>query len=820
MKFGRIVTFLLSFLLLLVLTSCEFVRFTYFDTPDEALNERREELFASLEESFQADYYEGEEKIFFEILLQDAINELSECLDREELEKIYLTHLEKLSAVPRSLDAMKEAIREEIAYYASPSDSREKEKKELSALVASYQAQISSCRDENEAEMIFRSFKIDVYRIKTDLAYYEEEVAALKADYRDRLSRHANYADYRPSEQDDLNRAFSDFDNAIAKVTDKNELLAIFENTEAILAAIPTEDALYQKELTALCEDLLDRAERELSRYALESAYDEAALRELLFSHTTKEGASKAAAEYLISAAKMTPKALPLVKEMAKAVLENAYIAADYRESDREAMAALVKEASQKISSEVAPALIDGVIAETIEALSFFSTNDALWQREDEAFLPELSSRYNGKILTPPASLIEAMDLKELAAIIDYYAFYQLDDARFQRDTFRVKIGFSHKDAQWVINEVYWYCELIRSAVGITGYFEEDGDHLVITLVPYAMASVTNVKDRKPLNRNESLVQLYPDKTHEKRAEDFHDFAYLKNEKTLDGIWNTQQLWYALEQGYLPICVEGSIAERSLRRAEEICREVVSDTMTIEEKAFAIFSWFSRNVTYDLQYLPYLYPDDREHFPDSLAATLASFHAEGALFDNYAVCCAFAKAYLIMLRIEGIEAYRLLLHRYTDNCIDNHGENGYGSHSIVTFRGSDGLFYFSDTEQCYVYNNNKCPKFHQFMTIEDHRTPYETGFLLYYDDLPYANKMPEAMLQGLTYQGKPIHVTSREELSEMLDAFAAEPGRVCLSLFSSSRTPFSLEDVIKEDERFKYNTYCYNGFNEYILYVR
>ncbi len=820
MKRKHLSLFAIILVALLMLASCDFVKFTYYETENETLKTHRETLLARLYSDFNADYYADENKIQFEILFQDAINELNECESVEALDTAFETHCKRIEAIPRSLAAMIETISENIGSYASPDDYREAERLTLTSLVTLYREKLLGCQSTDEAESIFRTFKIEVYALKTALAYYQEELDKMKADYTDSLSCYLDYADYRENEQSEITAAVGRFKEECQTVNEKESLTSLYHTYENVLLSIPTAKALYATEQAALANELLITAKQAISLYNLTPTLDDDTLKNTLINAESKEAARYCLAEYLISLAENNVNALPLVKEMAKTALENAYVEKDYRENEQADMKTLVEAAVKKVNDEKTAKNIVAILAETKATLLAFKTNDVLWQEEDEAFSEALSARYQNDVLTPPESLTAASSYRELAAIIDYYAFYQLDYESFLRPTFRVKIGYPHKDAQYEINEVYWYCELIRSAVGITGYFEEDGNHLVITLKPYALATVTNVSSMKPVDRNESLVLLNPDKTYVKRSEDFNDFAYRQNEKTLSGIWNTQQLWYALESGYLPICVPDSPAAKTLARAEDILREIVSDSMTVEEKAFAIFSWFSQNVTYDLQYLPFLYPEDREHYPDSLAATLASFHAEGALFDNYAVCCGFAKAYLIMLRIEGIEAYRLLLHRYTDNAIDNLGNEGYGSHAIVAIRGSDGLFYYSDVEQCYVYNNNKCPKFHQFLQIRKHQTPYENAYILYYNDLPYAEKLPDTMLEDLTYQGYSIHITDRETLSVILDAFAEEPGKVCLSLFSSDSTPFSLEEIIKEDGRFQYNTYCYNGFNEYILYVR
>ena len=814
----RILILVSALFLLLTLASCEFVRYIPYETPDEALEARRQQLIEEIKSLSDADFYDSETAFTFEILLNDAVNELSEQIDIEALKTVFEKHKAVIEALPRNFEKMIEALKNDLHTYVKVTDYRESEQLALAALIETYTEKLSSVGSIDAAEALFRAFKADVYYLKTDSDYKADEFATMKEEAAHTVLSLLNYADYRKDEQKTVAETVADYTERIKEAKDEAALNALVAEAKATLQAIPTADFLYQQEQTELCEDWLDTVEEAIEDYGLLKSFDREALKTALLAKETKEASAKAAAEYLMSLAEDHADAFDLYRDMTAEALKNSYTPDHYRELSRVEMASAVNEARDRIEDSDTVEAVKAVYEASLEALSAFRTNDALWEAEDETFLTALTERYGKAILTLPASLTEAYDYTSLAAIIDYYAFYQTDYDSFLRDTFRVKINFPHKDAQYEINEVYWYCELIRSAVGITGYFEEDGNHLVIKLIPYAIATKSNTASPKKPNRYVNLTTLFPDKTYTPRSEDYNGFGYLQNETALSGIWNTQQLWYALEQGYLPITVEGSPAEKALRRAEEILRKIISDEMTIEEKAFAIYRWFGENVTYDSEYSKFLYPEDREHFPDSLAATLNSFHVEGALFENYAVCCSFAKAYLLLLRVEGIEAYRIMVHKYTENAIDNLGNGGYGSHAFVALKGSDGKFYYSDTEQCYLLTDGRFPKYHQFLQIIDHRTPYEGAFSRYYNDLDFANRLPTTMLEDLTYRGYSINVTDAEHLDAMLDLFAEEDTRSVLSLFESTLTATSIEAALQDDPRFDYRVFAYNGFSEYLVF--
>ena len=306
------------------------------------------------------------------------------------------------------------------------------------------------------------------------------------------------------------------------------------------------------------------------------------------------------------------------------------------------------------------------------------------------------------------------------------------------------------------------------------------------------------------------------------RPDDFDDFKYyeLAAGKEIT-VWNSQQLWYALEHGYLPVPVKDSAAEKVLERAKQILRQIIKEGMTVEEKVFAIYSWYGDHVTYDYGYEDYLYPDDRENFPDRLVATLNSFHAEGALFDNLAVCCSFAKSCLILLRLEGIEAYRVILHSYSDNAIDNHGAGGYGSHAIIALRASDGKFYYCDPEQSSTGPDNVYEKFHQLLVTAKEQTPYEHSVDRIWDHLDYGAELPmELFWSHLTYGGQSVFVETREELLSLLETYFANATKNSqLNIFQSPTAEFSVDVILDSYGNLTYHKFCYEGLNEYMIHL-
>lgn len=808
--------------LLLLLSSCSFV--TYHRYGDEAaakkLEDARKEAIEQITTLSDADFYTEENRKLFEILLQDAINELNECGTLDSLEETLFRHAAQIRAIPTSIHLVREEILESIASYVSQDDYREAEQKTLKELLAYYQGEVENAEDADTMQALFRHFQADVYALKTNAMYLAEEFEEKKESLADSLLGLHNPVLYREKEQHEIDRLIESFKEEAEALTDAEALDALYRQIVSALDSLPTSHTYYLEEKDELILLLLDHIETTANAYGVATG-DLDTLKATLTALDTKEEATKKACEYLFSLIENEKDSLADLQTLAATIVKNTLSNSNYWADDQSAIERRVAISLSAISLCKTKDEIKAAMAGAADALAEIPTSEERWQESEQNLAIDLAHYFGEYSLNAPASLTEASSYEELAAIIDYYAFYQIDYESFVRDRFRVKLNYAHKTAQWEINEVYWYCELIRSAVGITGYFEKDGSTLVIELIPYAIATESNTEEPVTVDRYTSLVEFNSDKTgYTPREDDFEDFAYLSYEKTLTGIWNTQQLWYALEHEYIPICIAGSPADRALERAKEILRAVVCDGMSIEEKAFAIYSWYAQNVTYDEDYRKYLYPNDREHYPDELAATLNAFHAEGALFDNLSVCCSFAKSYLILLRIEGIEAYRMFVREYSDNAIDNLGKVGYGSHAFVLIRGSDGLFYYSDPEE--AYNTTKDDfliKVCQFFTTDDTRWPYENGTTNMYRDLVMAHGLPMLYSQDLTYAGHPVAVVSEEALDEMLDAFDAEEGsEICISVIESKDTLFSIKNHLEDDARFAYKTFSYGDITEYMIY--
>lgn len=136
-----------------------------------------------------------------------------------------------------------------------------------------------------------------------------------------------------------------------------------------------------------------------------------------------------------------------------------------------------------------------------------------------------------------------------------------------------------------------------------------------------------------------------------RRSDDFESFAINTKNNGTANVYNTEELWWALEHNYLPVFpIENSKAEAIYNDAKDVLREIINDGMTDYDKALAIFEYLIDRVSYD-------YDAFRAPSSDDFASN-ACYYLEGVFEYNRAVCDGKSKAFVLLCRIEGIECVR------------------------------------------------------------------------------------------------------------------------------------------------------------------
>lgn len=181
------------------------------------------------------------------------------------------------------------------------------------------------------------------------------------------------------------------------------------------------------------------------------------------------------------------------------------------------------------------------------------------------------------------------------------------------------------------------------------------------------------------------------------RGEDFSDYNINKINKTLT-VSTTNQLVYALEKGLKPVCVAGSPAESAFNKAKEVLNGIIGESMTDLEKVRAIYDWLIENVNYD-------------NVAVSSSAIINnwtnydSWYLEGVFNNGVAVCDGYAKAFVVLARIENIPAIRVTGNNHAWNKVyvnnawygidPTHGDIAIGGNEVFTYTS----FLFTDAQK-------------------------------------------------------------------------------------------------------------------------
>lgn len=171
--------------------------------------------------------------------------------------------------------------------------------------------------------------------------------------------------------------------------------------------------------------------------------------------------------------------------------------------------------------------------------------------------------------------------------------------------------------------------------------------------------------------------------TYEDRPSTFDDFAIDNSDLKEIIVANSEQLFMVAQYGARPIFTSNCIAKTIYNNAKQVLREIISNEMTEYEKIAAIFEWVQKVNVYDYDLLNYIEINSGNitevgHYKD--------FYLEGILLDPenaVSVCDGIAKAFVLLCRIEGIEAIKI------------NGSAGGGNHAWAKVK-YEGKWYIVD----------------------------------------------------------------------------------------------------------------------------
>lgn len=238
---------------------------------------------------------------------------------------------------------------------------------------------------------------------------------------------------------------------------------------------------------------------------------------------------------------------------------------------------------------------------------------------------------------------LDITSLKMLAAYIEYANFYTIKD----------KVEMTLKYTADDFNEEFLkakaiYDESIHLSIAYSSgreYLGNKGSYFITESDCDALATKTLDPDKD--FTLEQIDYAFKMTAPNERAVDYDDFKLNSIEKTLPNIKNSEQLRWAIQNGYKPVCAKDSSAESVLNSAKAVLRQIVSDEMDDITKLRAIYEWLAYNVQYD---------NAAAAATEIKPSEYDSWYAEGVFNHQKAVCEGYSKALIIMAGLEGIPA--------------------------------------------------------------------------------------------------------------------------------------------------------------------
>ncbi len=328
--------------------------------------------------------------------------------------------------------------------------------------------------------------------------------------------------------------------------------------------------------------------------------------------------------------------------------------------------------------------------AELVNDAELYAT--ALYLNDCVYFYPYLTQIENAINNLPHQLTITSRPM--LIGYIDYCMFYNITDE--ENITFTLSYMAGHTN-QEKVNE-------IRAALNEL----EARNHFTRDCTPtwtssqFYLTESNEVTTFNHFNGNVYTQQDYVLRADDVnvRSNDYDDFMINYVGKRLR-VSTTEQLVWALENGYNPECVPASSAEDIYQKAKAVLVDICSDDMDEITKLQAIYKWLALHVNYDQEALATFTGIADPKVASAMARTYDSWYAEGVFNYKKAVCEGYAKALLIMAKLEGIPTICVSGNQHKWNRVYLDGK-WYG---IDATHGDMGLNFNGDMEEIFTYTS-------------------------------------------------------------------------------------------------------------------
>ena len=293
---------------------------------------------------------------------------------------------------------------------------------------------------------------------------------------------------------------------------------------------------------------------------------------------------------------------------------------------------------------------------------------------------------YTNKLAAPKTEDIANFD--ELLYAYDYSAFYKITPLI-------VTFASSYEGTpDGDVYKAWWASRLTPHVVGLS--FTKNAGIYTINLEynDFASTAISKADHYKEsitpylFGNSEELITSIP---------------YTPSKGKLD-VQNSDQLLYALYNGYEPVMEENSMVDILYKKASYVLGHIITKSMNDIQKIYAIHNYLIASADYEYvgDDLAGKLFDGELTYPGKVASTFASFYAEGPLLYHWGVCAGYTKAESLLMAMLNIPHKRttggdIPTVGSISSSIDSKNETkGYWYHEYNYYVASNGKYYVCD----------------------------------------------------------------------------------------------------------------------------
>ena len=583
----------------------------------------------------------------------------SEILESDSAEEI-LNILEKYKASIDSLDTNEEKKIADLEFhkkdtisdiyaYIDLSACTESEKDDIKSIILDYESRVLKCGTREEINELYKSFKNAVKSYTPYSRLSADSKNKFDQEKKDLISEIRFYKEQRRYKENEWNEIEDIVFSSVEKLTVADTLSQLHRygaESKTELDGIKTKRQYFDEEIELAADESVSELKSMRSLSSMTDAqfntYCDSIKEQMTSQYEIKkiQCILNTEKENLLRPYAMSQGGdyLARYKEVVSLLPELSTDFSNYYPTQLNTVNQIISDYKTDIENEDSFSDISVLYNNALNEISNVDTKEELVRNEVST---TLSALYGTNHLDIPSPLTYADNYFELANIVDFYSFYQLNENDFLIEDFDVRINFYHDDALDVKENLrWWYCEISKYSVDFD--VSENNNVINFNLKAFPFATIYTPGTIITHRTDNVSYHLGNEDGFVDRDVLFDDYPYMVSTKYVAGIWNTQQLWYSLEHNYNPSCVANSVADQCLLRCKQILREIIKEGMTYEQKIFAIYKWIGGNVEGS---------GGNDTYEDVVS------YLEGPVLYGVGQCRGYSKIYLTLLRMEGIDAY-------------------------------------------------------------------------------------------------------------------------------------------------------------------